>query len=84
MPLYRSQRMMAEQKLFHIVALLMILLTTTTEEQRERSNKALKLNCGTDYEPRLLAASSKKPTIRIKRLSFSDNNPLNTKEYILR
>ena len=33
--------------------------------------KALRLNSGTDYEPRLLAASSSKPTIRIKRLSFS-------------
>lgn len=43
------------------------------EEQRERANKALKLNGVTDYEPRLLAASStkKKPTVRIKRLSFS-------------
>lgn len=46
-----------------------------SEEQRERANKALKLNGGTDYEPRLLAASSKKPTIRIKRLSFSGHNP---------
>lgn len=28
-----------------------------------------------DYDYRLLAASSKKPTIRIKRLSFSGHNP---------
>jgi hypothetical protein len=43
------------------------------EEQRERAAKALGLNGGTDYEPRLLAASSmkKKPTIRIKRWSYS-------------
>jgi hypothetical protein len=43
------------------------------EEQRERADKAIKLNGGTDYdyEPRLLAASSRKPTIRIKPLSFS-------------
>lgn len=38
------------------------------EEQRERANKALKLNGGTDYDPMLLVASStkKKPTVRIK------------------
>ena len=47
------------------------------EEQRERATKALKLNGGPtsayDYDPRLLAASSsnRKPTLRIKRLSFS-------------
>lgn len=46
-----------------------------SEEQRVRADKALKLNGGTDYEPRLLAASSTKPTIRIKRLSFNSNNP---------
>jgi hypothetical protein len=27
-----------------------------SEEKRERADKALKLNGGTDYEPRLLAA----------------------------
>jgi hypothetical protein len=48
------------------------------EEQRERATKALKLNGGSDYDPRLLAAFSftskkeRKPTIRIKRLSFSN------------
>lgn len=46
------------------------------EEERERALKALRLNgdISPDYNPRLLAASSvaKKPTIRIKRLSFSD------------
>jgi hypothetical protein len=38
------------------------------EEQRERANKTLRLNGGTDYDPRLLAASTikKKPTVRIK------------------
>jgi hypothetical protein len=42
------------------------------EQQQVRAFKALRLNGGTDYEPRLLAASSmKKRTIRIKRLSFS-------------
>ena len=44
------------------------------EEQLERATKALKLNGGPayDYDPRLLAASSlnRKPTLRIKRLSF--------------
>jgi hypothetical protein len=43
----------------------------SSEEQRERADKALKLNGGTDYDHRLLAASSKKPTIRIMRLSFT-------------
>jgi hypothetical protein len=38
----------------------------STEEQMERASKGLKLNVGTDYEPRLLAASSKKPTISTK------------------
>ena len=46
-----------------------------TEEQIERANKALRLNGGSDYDydPRLLAASSsnRKPTLRIKLLSFS-------------
>jgi hypothetical protein len=48
-----------------------------TEEQIERGNKALRLNGGSDsdynYDPRLLAASSlnRKPTLKIKRLSFS-------------
>ena len=48
-----------------------------TEEQIERATKALKLNGGPafayDYDPRLLAASSlnRKPTLKIKRLSFS-------------
>ena len=46
-----------------------------SEEKIERANKALKLDGGADYEPRLLAASSNKPTIRIKRLSFSGYNP---------
>ena len=47
-----------------------------TEEQIDRANKALRLNGGSDYnydyDPRLLAASSlnRKPTLRIKRLSF--------------
>jgi hypothetical protein len=45
------------------------------EEQGRRALKALRLNgdSSPDYNPRLLAASStkKKPTIRIKRLSFS-------------
>ena len=44
------------------------------EEQLERATKALKLNGGPayEYDPRLLAASSsnRKPTLRIKRLSF--------------
>jgi hypothetical protein len=43
----------------------------STEEQMERASKVLKLNVGTDYEPRLLAASSKKPTISTKWLSFN-------------
>ena len=46
-----------------------------TEEQIERANKALRLNGGSAYnsDPRLLAASSlnRKPTLKIKRLSFS-------------
>ena len=41
------------------------------QQQQVQAFKALRLNSGTDYEPRLLAASSSKPTIRIKRLSFS-------------
>jgi hypothetical protein len=44
------------------------------EEQRQRALKALRLNGDTspDYNPRLLAASStKKPTVRIRRLNFS-------------
>ena len=47
------------------------------EKQQERAFKPLRLNSGTDYEPRLLAASSlkKKPTIRIKRLSLKSNDP---------
>lgn len=51
------------------------------EEQIERASKALRLNCdiSPDYDPSLLAASSKKPTIRIKRLSFSGSNPNNIK-----
>ena len=42
-----------------------------SQQQQVQAFKALRLNSGTDYEPRLLAASSSKPTIRIKRLSFS-------------
>ena len=44
-----------------------------TEEQIDRANKALRLNGGrSDYDPRLLAASSlnRKSTLKIKRLSF--------------
>ena len=43
-----------------------------SEEQIERANKALRLNGGSDYDPRLLAASSlnRKSTLKIKRLSF--------------
>ena len=44
-----------------------------TEEQIDRANKALRLNGGrSDYDPRLLAASSlnRKPTLKIKRLSL--------------
>ena len=48
----------------------------SSEEQRERVDKALKLNSGTDFGPCLLGASPKKPTIRIKRLCFTGQGEL--------
>ena len=48
----------------------------SSEEQGERVDKALKLDSGTGYGPSLLAASPKKPTIRIKRLCFTRQGEL--------
>ena len=42
------------------------------EEQRERADKALRLN---GFTGPLLPKTRAKPTIRIKRLSFSGNGP---------
>ena len=52
------------------------------EKEEERALKALRPNGGSsdlDYSGRLLSASSKKPTIRIKRLSINDDNLNNIK-----
>jgi hypothetical protein len=51
------------------------------EEQRERVSKALGLNgdISYDYHPRLHAASSTKPTVRIKRLSFNGTKGIKLK-----
>ena len=51
------------------------------EQERERALRALQLNSGSDldYSGGLLAASSKKPAIRIKRLSFDGPNSFKLK-----
>jgi hypothetical protein len=52
-------------------------------DERERAMEALRLNddISPDFNPKLLATSStsKKPTVRIKRLSFSGHSPNNIK-----
>ena len=53
----------------------------------EKAYKALRLNSGVsyfpygsnDYNPKLLGASKKKPTILYKRLKFSGHSPYNIK-----
>ncbi|MGB7558692.1 MAG: hypothetical protein WBM37_09265 [Nitrososphaeraceae archaeon] len=50
-------------------------------QELERAYKALRLNGDFTpiYNPRLLAASVKKPTLHIKRLRFAGHSPYNIK-----
>ena len=51
------------------------------QQELEKAYKALKLNGDTYpiYNPRLLSASVKKPTLWIKKLGFTGHNPNNVK-----
>jgi hypothetical protein len=59
---------------YHILQILLTRIVSP-EEERERASKVLRLNGGTDYRPRLLAASTKpKPTVRIKRFDLGSKS----------
>ena len=54
---------------------MLLIRIVSPEEERERASKVLRLNGGTDYRHRLLAASTKpKPTVRIKRFDLGSKS----------